>query len=201
MCTQVTNNRYRVKIFYRKPRYTHYCSVWNIILSSLYQKCMIWAQRVKSITWNHQPNFPNKETIETCDQFQSTKTEKAPKKKRPISKAVKLKQEKALKFHVITQSLTNMEGYWDQTNSHAQAPHPVKFERWEWANYSEFTKHFFIRARSCFWPQYGAFNRSFVRFVSWFVCHIDSVSAKLFAIEALVFVVDWNLLKIPSESW
>lgn len=43
MCTQTTSNRYRVKIFYRKPRYTHYCSVWNIILSSLYQKCMIWA--------------------------------------------------------------------------------------------------------------------------------------------------------------
>lgn len=33
-----------VKIFYRKPRYTHYCSVWNIILSSLYQKCMIWIE-------------------------------------------------------------------------------------------------------------------------------------------------------------
>lgn len=43
MCTSITKNPYRVKIFYRKPRYTHYCSVWNIILSSLYQKCMIWA--------------------------------------------------------------------------------------------------------------------------------------------------------------
>lgn len=72
-----------------------------------------------------------KETIETCDQFQlKIKTEITKKKKqKPINKAVKLKQEKALKFHVITQSLTNMESYWDQTTSHAQAPHPVKFER------------------------------------------------------------------------
>lgn len=42
MCTLLTD-LYCPKIkFYRKPRYTHFCSVWNIILSSLYQKCRIW---------------------------------------------------------------------------------------------------------------------------------------------------------------
>jgi hypothetical protein len=47
------------------------------------------------------------------------------KKDSNAEKAVKLKQEKALKFHVIN----NMEGYWEQSSGHATAPHPVKFER------------------------------------------------------------------------
>lgn len=69
--------------------------------------------------------------------FQTTKSSLRSyqeRRKADQAKAVKLKQEKTLKFHVITQSLTDMEGYWDQSNGHAQAPHPVKFERWEWAN-------------------------------------------------------------------
>ncbi|CRK87779.1 CLUMA_CG001563, isoform A [Clunio marinus] len=37
------------------------------------------------------------------------------------TKAAKLKQEKALKFHVITE----MDTYWEQTNGHAQTPHPL----------------------------------------------------------------------------
>lgn len=60
MCTLLTDP-YCAKIkFYRKPRYTHFCSVWNIILSSLYQKCRIWIQKKiirKKI--NHQ-NLPTK---------------------------------------------------------------------------------------------------------------------------------------------
>lgn len=42
----LTNSKYRIRIFHRKPRYTHYCSVWNIILSSLYQKCTIWKNNL-----------------------------------------------------------------------------------------------------------------------------------------------------------
>lgn len=34
-----------VVLFYRKPRYTHYCSVWNILLGTLYQTCKIWSNR------------------------------------------------------------------------------------------------------------------------------------------------------------
>lgn len=30
-----------VVFFYRKPRYTHYCSVWNILLGRVYQTCKI----------------------------------------------------------------------------------------------------------------------------------------------------------------
>lgn len=41
MCKLIINCQSRVVIFYRKPRYTHYCSVWNIILGELYQKCSI----------------------------------------------------------------------------------------------------------------------------------------------------------------
>ena len=68
---------------------------------------------------------------ESCNRARSTNPQKTSSKQEKSSesaeKAVKLKQEKALKFHVIT----DMEGYWDQTNGHTQAPHPVKFERWE----------------------------------------------------------------------
>lgn len=41
MCKLLIHSQSRVVIFYRKPRYTHYCSVWNIILGELYQKCSI----------------------------------------------------------------------------------------------------------------------------------------------------------------
>ena len=61
-----------------------------------------------------------------CADWVSQQSILKPPNNHPI-KAVKLKQEKALKFHLIT----NMEGYWEQTNGHATAPHPVKFERWE----------------------------------------------------------------------
>lgn len=30
-----------VVLFYRKPRYTHYCSVWNILMGTAYQTCKI----------------------------------------------------------------------------------------------------------------------------------------------------------------
>lgn len=43
MCKLIIHCQSRVVIFYRKPRYTHYCSVWNIILGVLYQKCTIWV--------------------------------------------------------------------------------------------------------------------------------------------------------------
>lgn len=60
-----------------------------------------------------------------------SKIESAKFLKCPTSKAVKLKQEKPLKFHVIAREslAANMENYWEQANGHAQPPHPVKFER------------------------------------------------------------------------
>lgn len=45
MCTLLTDPYCAKLKFYRKPRYTHFCSVWNIILSSLYQKCTIWTKK------------------------------------------------------------------------------------------------------------------------------------------------------------
>lgn len=158
MCTPITNNQYRVKIFYRKPRYTHYCSVWNVIFDSLYQKCSIWI----------------------VNKFNQSKSEKK-FLHRQICRTAKLKQEKAHKFHVITHPFTStkttMEGYWDQaslpaqTNGHSAPPHPVKFERWENLKFRNFSfisqkkNHFLIvwfahdyRRDSCFWPQFSAFN-------------------------------------------
>lgn len=160
MCTLVTNNIYCVKLFFRKPRYTHFCSVWNIILSSLYQKCRIWA--IKTIEISKKNIFEEEGAliINSRNHLHWKVTRE---------QAVKLKQEKPLKFHVIAREslAANMESYWEQANGHAQPPHPVKFERWEkslqffFAATLEFflvISFYFNSSRSCFWPQFSAFT-------------------------------------------
>lgn len=108
MCTLLTDPYCAKLKFYRKPRYTHFCSVWNIILKR--KKCTIWT------SYHQAKNI-----------LKSFKTQ-----------LVKLKQDKALKFHVIDRdsltstTTTKMENYWEQANANGHAqPHPVKFERWE----------------------------------------------------------------------
>lgn len=48
MCTSsvLFDRRNKVVRFFRKPRYTHYCSIWNILLGTLYQKCNIWTYQI-----------------------------------------------------------------------------------------------------------------------------------------------------------
>ena len=77
------------------------------------------------------PSGQQKSTRKGGENFSISKIESKNFLKCPTSKAAKLKQEKPIKFHVIArESLTaNMENYWEQANGHAQAPHPVKFER------------------------------------------------------------------------
>lgn len=59
-----------VVLFYRKPRYTHYCSVWNILLGRVNQTWKIWRewerQRVK---WHKQIEGNKKHPSHTAHLF------------------------------------------------------------------------------------------------------------------------------------
>lgn len=49
-----------VVLFYRKPRYTHYCSVWNVLLGTVYQTCKIWGEsRTTTLNQINQSNSSN----------------------------------------------------------------------------------------------------------------------------------------------
>lgn len=160
MCNLLTDP-YCAKIkFYRKPRYTHFCSVWNIILSSLYQKCTIW---IAAIDRQAEPKEKIKTSPRICSKSPQTprKSLNWSKTRRwnftwllvnrwqqpPRWKAIGSKQMVTLN-HRIRWNLKGEKIFSIQYFFLQQKPQKSAFEI------------FFVcvSALSCFWPQLSAFT-------------------------------------------
>lgn len=149
MCTLLTDPYCAKLKFYRKPRYTHFCSVWNIILSSLYQKCRIWTnRRQKKI--KHENLF---KIINYTKLLNWSKTRRWNFTWLLVNRWQQLQRWKAIGSrqmvtlnHRIRWNLKGEKSFFFWIHFFLQQPQKFTFEI------------FFISAISCFWPQLSAFT-------------------------------------------